>query len=254
MKIYSWNVNGIRAVQKKGFLEWITLEQPDILCLQETKAQKDQLDDQLINIPGYHAYFHSADKKGYSGTAIYSKIEPLEIWTGLPEKRFNTEGRTLIARYEDFILMNIYFPNGKQREERLQFKMDFYKNFHEYALDLVKQGNHVVVCGDYNTAHNEIDLTNPQSNSKISGFLPEERAWMDGFVQSGFVDVFRYFYPQKEMYTWWSYMFKARENNVGWRIDYFFVNSQMINKIENVAIHDEVLGSDHCPISLTLKK
>lgn len=254
MKIYSWNVNGIRAVQKKGFLEWITHEQPDILCLQETKAQQDQLDDQLINIPGYHAYFHSADKKGYSGTAIYSKIKPLEVWTGLPEERFNAEGRTLIARYEDFILMNIYFPNGKLREERLQFKMDFYKNFHEYALDLVKQGNHVVICGDYNTAHNEIDLTNPKSNSKISGFLPEERAWMDCFVESGFVDVFRYFYPQKEMYTWWSYMFKARENNVGWRIDYFFVNSQMMYKIENVAIHNEVLGSDHCPISLTLKK
>lgn len=254
MKIYCWNVNGIRAIQKKGFLEWISQEQPDILCLQETKAQQDQLEDQLINIPGYHSYFHSAEKKGYSGTAIYSKIKPLEVWTGLPEERFNTEGRTIIAKYEDFILMNIYFPNGKQREERLQFKMDFYRAFQAYATKLVDQGNHVIVCGDYNTAHNEMDLANPESNNKISGFLPEERAWMDRFIQSGFIDVFRHFYPDKVQYTWWSYMFKARENNVGWRIDYFFINSSMLDKVESVAIHNEVLGSDHCPLSLTIKK
>ncbi|MBV1758959.1 MAG: exodeoxyribonuclease III [Dethiosulfatibacter sp.] len=254
MKIYCWNVNGIRAIQKKGFLKWITQEQPDILCLQETKAQKDQLDDELINIPGYDSYFHSAEKKGYSGTAIYSKIRPLKVWTGLPDERFNTEGRTIIAEYEDFILMNIYFPNGKQREERLQFKMDFYKTFEEYAMDLVKLGKNVIVCGDYNTAHKEIDLTNPESNTKISGFLPEERAWMDSFSESGFVDVFRYFYPDEIKYTWWSYMFKAREKNVGWRIDYFFINHHMLEKIDNVEIHNEVLGSDHCPISITLKK
>ncbi|HBH13056.1 MAG: Exodeoxyribonuclease III [Clostridiales bacterium 38_11] len=252
MKIYSWNVNGIRAIQKKGFLKWISQEQPDILCLQETKAQKDQLDDELINIPGYHSYFHSAEKKGYSGTAIYSKIKPLEVWTGLPEERFNTEGRTIIAEYEEFILMNIYFPNGKQREERLQFKMDFYKTFQKYAIDLVKQGKHLIVCGDYNTAHKEIDLTNPESNNKISGFLPEERAWMDSFSESGFIDVFRYFYPDKIEYTWWSYMFKAREKNVGWRIDYFFINNQMLDKVKSIEIHHEVLGSDHCPLSLTL--
>ncbi len=253
MKIYCWNVNGIRAIQKKGFLKWINQEQPDILCLQETKAQKDQLDDELINIPGYHSYFHSAEKKGYSGTAIYSKIRPLKVWTGLPDERFNTEGRTIIAEYENFILMNIYFPNGKQREERLQFKMDFYKTLQEYAIDLVTQGKHVIICGDYNTAHKEIDLANPESNNKISGFLPEERAWMDSFTESGFVDVFRYFYPDEIKYTWWSYMFKAREKNVGWRIDYFFINYQMLEKVDNVEIHNEVLGSDHCPISLTLK-
>ncbi|MDP3387693.1 MAG: exodeoxyribonuclease III [Eubacteriales bacterium] len=254
MKIYCWNVNGIRAIQKKGFLKWISQEQPDILCLQETKAQKDQLDQELINIPGYHSYFHSAEKKGYSGTALYTKIKPIEVWTGLPDERFNTEGRTIIAQFEDFVLMNIYFPNGKQREERLQFKMDFYKSFQEYATDLVKQGKHVIACGDYNTAHKEIDLTNPELNNKISGFLPEERAWMDSFSESGFVDVFRCFYPDKVQYTWWSYMFKAREKNVGWRIDYFFVNNQMLDKIESVEIHDDVLGSDHCPLSLTLKK
>jgi exodeoxyribonuclease-3 len=253
MKIYSWNVNGIRAVKKKGFLEWIKTEQPDILCIQETKAQEDQLDDDLINIPGYYSYFNSAEKKGYSGTAVYTKIKPKKVWTGLPDEKFNNEGRTLNLEFDDFILMNIYFPNGKQRDERLNFKMDFYEEFQAYVIKLVNEGKNIVACGDYNTAHNEIDLKNPQSNSKVSGFLPEERAWIDRFIESGFVDVFRRFYPDKIKYSWWSYMFKARENNAGWRIDYFFVNEAFMSKIDEADIHNEVMGSDHCPVSIKLK-
>jgi len=253
MKIFSWNVNGIRAVAKKGFLEWIQIEGPDILCLQETKAQEEQLDETLLNIPGYKAYFNSAEKKGYSGTAIYTKITPDSVWYGLPEDRFNNEGRTINMDFGDFVLMNIYFPNGKQRDERLQFKMDFYEAFQEYATGLVKKGKNLVVCGDYNTAHHEIDLKNPQSNKKTSGFLPEERAWMDRFEASGFVDTYRSLNPETVKYSWWSYMFKARENNAGWRIDYFFVNQEFMEQVLEAEIHTEVMGSDHCPISITIK-
>jgi exodeoxyribonuclease III len=252
MKIYSWNVNGIRAAKKKGFLEWVQQTQPDILCLQETKAQKEQLEEDLINIEGYYSFFNSAEKKGYSGTAIYSKIQPLREWYGLPQDKFNHEGRTINLEFEDFILMNIYFPNGKQRDERLQFKMDFYEALQDYAQELVTEGKNVIICGDYNTAHHEIDLKNPKANASVSGFLPEERAWMDRFSESGFVDTFRHLHPDEIKYSWWSYMFHARENNAGWRIDYFFVNEAYLSHINEASIHDEVMGSDHCPVSITI--
>ena len=252
VKLYSWNVNGIRAVQKKGFIDWVVETDPDILCLQETKAQVEQLDDELVNIPGYYSYFNSAERKGYSGTAVYTKIKPIRVWTGLPNERFNAEGRTISMEFDDFILMNIYFPNGKSKEERLQFKMDFYDELQAYVVGLVEEGKNVIVCGDYNTAHNEIDLKNPKTNEKSSGFLPIERKWMDGFEKSGFVDIFRHIYPEEVKYSWWSYRFKARQNNAGWRIDYFFVNEAFVDKVKVAEIHNEVMGSDHCPISIII--
>jgi exodeoxyribonuclease-3 len=252
MKIISWNVNGIRAVEKKGFVQWVLETSPDILCLQETKAHIDQLSDALLNIDGYHAYFHSGERRGYSGTAVYSKTPPLRTWTGLPDERFNREGRTIVMEFEEFLLMNIYFPNGQKDEDRLQFKLDFYDSLLDYANSLVSGGKRLVICGDYNTAHKEIDLKNPKANEKYSGFLPVERDWMDKFVSNGYVDTYRTLHPDTEKYSWWSYRFSAREKNVGWRIDYFFVSENLRASVLDADIHNEVLGSDHCPISLEL--
>lgn len=254
MKLYSWNVNGIRAVVNKGFFDFIESAQPDVLCLQETKASEDQLDDALINIEGYKCFYHSSTrKKGYSGTAVYYKVDPVEIRTGLSDERFNDEGRTIIMEYPDFTLFNIYFPNGQMSDERLQYKMDFYACFLKDANALVAQGKKVIVCGDVNTAHTEMDLKNPKSNAKRSGFLPIERAWIDKFIAEGYIDTFRYFHPDAVEYSWWSYRFNARANNAGWRIDYFFVSQNAKDLLVDAAIHQDVMGSDHCPISLTLK-
>lgn len=253
MKLFSFNVNGIRAIEKKGFIDWVNEVQPDILCLQEIKAMEDQLSDELKNIPGYKVIIHSAERKGYSGTAIYYKEDPIKIWTGLPNQKFNTEGRTIIMEYEDFILMNIYFPNGQSNEERLAFKMEFYDEFLNYSNELISQGKNLIVTGDYNVAHNEIDLKNPKANEKRSGFLPMERHWMDKYIENGYIDTFRYFNPEEVKYSWWSYRFSARKNNAGWRIDYFFVNKDFIDRVINTEIHNDVMGSDHCPISLEIK-
>ncbi len=253
MKLFSFNVNGIRAIEKKGFIDWVNEVQPDILCLQEIKAMEDQLSDELKNIPGYKVIIHSAERKGYSGTAIYYKEEPIKIWTGLPNPKFNTEGRTIAMEYEDFILMNIYFPNGQKDDERLAFKMEFYDEFLNYSNELISQGKNLIVTGDYNVAHNEIDLKNPKANEKRSGFLPIERRWMDIYIENGSIDTFRYFNPDKVKYSWWSYRFNARKNNAGWRIDYFFVNNAFIDRVINTEIHNDVIGSDHCPISLEIK-
>lgn len=254
MKLYSWNVNGIRAAEKKGFVEWVTDAQPDILCLQEVKASEDQISNTIKNISGYQTYFHPAERKGYSGTAVFYKEEPLSITTGLSDDRFNHEGRTIIMEYPDFTLFNIYFPNGQKDDERLQFKMDFYDCFLKDVNALVSEGKKVIVCGDVNTAHNEIDLKNPKSNAKRSGFLPIEREWMDKFFANGYTDTFRHLYPDTVTYSWWSYRFNARANNAGWRIDYFFVSNNALDMVEDAAIHTDVMGSDHCPISLTIKR
>lgn len=254
MKLYSWNVNGIRAAEKKGFVEWVTDAQPDILCLQEVKASEDQISNAIKNISGYQTYFHPAERKGYSGTAVFYKEEPLSITTGLSDDRFNHEGRTIIMEYPDFTLFNIYFPNGQKDDERLQFKMDFYDCFLKDVNALVSEGKKVIVCGDVNTAHNEIDLKNPKSNAKRSGFLPIEREWMDKFFANGYTDTFRHLYPDTVTYSWWSYRFNARANNAGWRIDYFFVSNNALDMVEDAAIHTDVMGSDHCPISLTIKR
>ena len=253
MKLYSWNVNGIRAVAQKGFTEWVEAAQPDILCLQEVKAAEDQISEDIRCIPGYHSFFHAAERKGYSGTAVYYKEEPISITTGLSEDRFNHEGRTIIMEYPEFTLFNIYFPNGQKDDERLQFKMDFYDCFLKDVNALVAQGKKVIICGDVNTAHTEMDLKNPKSNAKRSGFLPMEREWLDHFFENGYVDTYRHLHPDTVEYSWWSYRFNALANNAGWRIDYFFVSDNAIDMVKDAAIHTEVTGSDHCPVSIEIK-
>ncbi len=253
MRIYSWNVNGIRAVQKKGFVEWVMKEQPDILCLQETKAHLSQLNDELINIEGYHSYWNYPERKGYSGVALYTKVEPKKVDYGIGVDIFDKEGRIIVAEYEDFVLLNIYFPNGQMSDDRLQYKLDFYDGVLNYCNDRVKQGDNVIISGDYNTAHQEIDLKNPKSNEDRSGFLPIERAWMDKLIQNGYTDTFRYLYPDTVKYSWWSYRFKAREKDIGWRIDYHFVSNNMLDRIQDALILNDVMGSDHCPVVLELK-
>lgn len=251
-RILSWNVNGIRAVYKKGFLDWFKEEKPDILCIQETKAHEEQLSDDLKNVEGYHSYFCAGERKGYSGVAVYSKEEPISVKRGFGIKEFDNEGRILILEYPDFHLFNIYFPNGKAREERLKYKMDFYDVFLDYVKKLKKKGKKVVMCGDVNTAHKEIDIARPKENEKISGFLPEERAWMDKLVENGFIDTFRMFNQEPQNYTWWDMVTRARDRNVGWRIDYFFVSDNMKSQIKNAFILSDVMGSDHCPIGIEI--
>lgn len=252
MKIYSWNVNGIRAIKKKGFLEWVKEESPDILCIQETKAHIEQLDESLLNIEGYEAFFCSGERKGYSGVAVYTKEKPITVKKGIGISKFDSEGRILILEYESFILFNIYFPNGQKDDDRLNYKLEFYDAILEYCDALKEQGKKLVICGDYNTAHEEIDLKNPKSNEKRSGFLPIERAWMDKFIKHGYVDTFRRLYPEKVKYSWWSYRFNARKNNAGWRIDYHFVSDNLFEKVRSAEILNEVMGSDHCPVILEL--
>lgn len=253
MKIISWNVNGIRAAKEKGFLDFISENNPDILCVQETKAQIDQLDESLKDINSYYSYFNSAVKKGYSGVAIYSKIEPLKIEYKIGVKEFDDEGRILIAHYEKFILFNIYFPNGQMSDERLDYKMRFFKKLFEVWQEYKKINPNIIICGDYNIAHKEIDLKNAKANEKRSGFLPIEREFLDFLIENGYIDTYRYFYPEKIEYSWWSYRFNARKNNAGWRIDYHFVTKELLKHISDASILTNVEGSDHCPIVLELK-
>jgi len=252
-RILSWNVNGIRAAYKKGFLDWFTKEKPDILCLQETKAASEQLPAALKEIKGYHAYFCSAEKKGYSGVAIYTKEEPEDLKTGFGIKKFDNEGRIQIADFKSFILFNIYFPNGKASEQRLKYKMDFYDTFLDYADSLKIKSKNLIICGDINTAHKEIDLARPRENEKISGFLPQERAWIDKFISHGYIDTFRMFNQKPDHYTWWDLKSRARERNVGWRIDYFFVSENLKKKVRASYMLPDVMGSDHCPIGIDVK-
>jgi exodeoxyribonuclease-3 len=253
VKILSWNVNGIRAAYKKGILNWFGKEQPDILCIQETKAMKEQLPDDLINVNGYNSFFSSAEKKGYSGTATYTKVNPVEVANGIGIKKFDSEGRFLVTEFEEFVLFNIYFPNGKARAERLQYKMDFYEAFLKHLKKLLKQGKKIVICGDVNTAHKEIDLARPKPNEKVSGFLPQEREWIDKLLDAGFIDTLRVYNQKPEQYTWWDMMTRARDRNVGWRIDYFFISDNLKDNLKNAFILAEVMGSDHCPVGIELK-
>ncbi|MBF0483467.1 MAG: exodeoxyribonuclease III [Candidatus Omnitrophica bacterium] len=253
MKLISWNVNGIRAISKKRFWEWFKKESPDILCLQETKAAPSQLSDEILNPLGYKSYWaYSTIKKGYSGVAIYTKSEPIKCTIGLSHKDFDAEGRTLILEYKDFILFNIYFPNGGSGNKRVPFKMSFYDHFLTIADKLKKSEKHLIICGDVNTAHKEIDLSRPKENEKNTGFLPEERAWITKFIDHGYVDTFRHFNQAGNNFTWWDYKTKARERNIGWRIDYFFVSDNMINKVKKATILKDVVGSDHCPIEIEI--
>lgn len=253
MKLYSWNVNGLRAVEKKGFLDWLDETNPDIVCLQETKAREDQLSSAILKDHGYYTYFHSAEKAGYSGVATYSKVEPHYVQKGLGIDRYDAEGRVLITEHDNFLLYNIYFPNGQKDETRLKYKLEFYQELLPIINGQVESGMNVIVTGDWNTAHQEIDLARPKDNKKTSGFLPIEREWLDTYIKNGWVDTFRLFHPEPERYSWWTYRFGARGRNVGWRIDYFFVNEGFLDQLEDADIDDHVMGSDHCPISLSLK-
>lgn len=254
-KLVSWNVNGLRAVLKKDFLTSFKALDPDILAIQETKLQEHQLTGEMTDINNYECHWSLAsEKKGYSGVGTYSRIKPVSVSRGMGVERFDIEGRILQFDFDAFVFFNVYFPNGQMNEERLQYKLDFYTAFFEYTDNLRKKGKSIVVSGDFNTAHNEIDLKNPGPNSKRSGFLPEERAVLDDLVSRGYVDTFRYLYPDAAKYSWWSYRFNARKNNAGWRIDYFFVSGDIIEKgwLKEAFIDNDVFGSDHCPVGIVL--
>jgi exodeoxyribonuclease-3 len=253
-KLLCWNVNGIRAIKGKGLLDWLRRESPDILCLQETKAHLDQLDADLREPQGYHAYWnHPKERKGYSGVAVYTREKPVSVSYDLGDTGLDLEGRIIIAEYPEFTLFDVYFPNGKSGPERLNYKMIFYDVFLDYADALKAAGKKLVICGDVNTAHKEIDLARPKENSKVSGFLPQERAWIDKFVAHGYADTFRHFNKEPNQYTWWDMKSGARARNVGWRIDYFFVSENLLPSVTMAFIMPEVMGSDHCPVGIMLK-
>lgn len=256
MRIISWNTNGLRATVKQGyFTPLFAFNNPDIVCLQETKCEPEQLDEATRNLKGYYSCFSfSKLRKGYSGVAIYSKIAPEKVEYGIGIKKFDDEGRTLVAYYSDFVLINCYFPNGGGGTERLKYKLEFYDAFLIFINKLKKAGKNVIFCGDVNTAHTEIDLARPRENVDNTGFLPIEREWMDEVVNNGWVDVFRNLYPsKKDVYTYWDMKTRARDRNVGWRIDYFFTNQSFTNKIKSFKTLSDYFGSDHCPIMIEFK-
>ena len=255
MKIVSWNVNGLRALVKKGQFDWLVNQDFDIFCLQETKSYPEQLDESVRNPAGYFSYFdHSKMRKGYSGVAIYSKVKPEKVEYGFGVGEFDQEGRLLVAYYKDFVLLNCYFPNGGGGEVRLAYKLAFYDHFLNFIEKLRKSGKKIIFCGDVNTAHEEIDLARPKENEKNTGFLPVERKWIDKVIKKGYVDILRDMNPLKrEAYTYWDMKTFARERNVGWRIDYFFVSGEIKDKIISTKILDNIFGSDHCPILLEIK-
>jgi exodeoxyribonuclease-3 len=256
LKLVSWNVNGYRAAMKKDFLGSIKALDADIFGLQETKLQEPQLTRAMKEIDGYRAEFSfSTVKKGYSGVAAYSRMAPKAVRHGLGIPRFDDEGRIVEMEFDAFTFFNVYFPNGQMSDERLQYKLDFYEAFFGYTEALRKKGKSLIITGDFNTAHHEIDLKNPGPNSDRSGFLPIERRWIDRIVDMGYVDTFRHLYPETVKYSWWTYRFNARKNNAGWRIDYFFVTEDMIDKgwVKDAFIDNDIYGSDHCPVGLVLE-
>ncbi len=252
MKIVSWNVNGLRAVLKKNFMKYLAEENPDIFCIQETKLQEAQIPQEILELQGYHSYWNFAERKGYSGVAVFTRQKPISVVYSIGDADFDHEGRLLLLEFEDFSLINCYFPNGQKDDERLQFKLSYYARMFELMQRIRESGKNLIVCGDFNTAHHPIDLANPKQNEKVSGFLPIERAWLDKIEEHGWVDTFRQFNQEPDQYSWWSYRFNARMKNAGWRIDYFFVNSEFLNKIKNAFIRQQVMGSDHCPVGVEI--
>ncbi|MCA9541494.1 MAG: exodeoxyribonuclease III [Myxococcales bacterium] len=254
MRIFTWNVNGVRACHRKGeFLKFLADQAPDVLCLQETKAEPDQLPAELLSEHGYHVVWASAEKKGYSGTATFSKVPPAAIETGIGEARFDSEGRTIITRHGDITVVNGYFPHGQRDHARLPFKTDYYRAMLALGQRLRAEGGAVVLCGDWNTAHTELDIKNAKENRKTSGFTDAERALVDEFIAAGYVDAFRALHPDtRDVYSWWSSRFGVRERNVGWRIDYHLVAEEAFPRVSAARVHTKVLGSDHCPVELEI--
>ncbi len=253
LRLYSWNVNGFRSVITKGFWEWFAHADADVVFLQEVKADEEQIAEEHRYVAGYQCIWNPATKKGYSGTACYTRLDPIAVRLDLPEKRFAGEGRLIELEFPWFIVFGVYFPNGQMSEERLRYKLEYYDAFLNYAQD-VRRRKPVVVCGDFNTAHQEIDLKNPKQNEDRSGFLPIERAWIDRFIAHGYVDTFRALHPDaRDAYSWWSFRFGARRRNAGWRIDYFFVSQELVAAVRRAWMEPEVMGSDHCPVGLELE-
>lgn len=248
MKIATYNVNGIRAAMGKGFMEWLTATSPDVLCLQETKAQPEQIPVMDFSIAGYHTYMHSAEKKGYSGVAILCKQIPDNVQVGMGIPEYDREGRFLRADFGDLSVISVYHPSGTSGDERQDFKMKWLDDFQNYINDLKRERPNLVICGDFNICHEAIDIHDPVRNANNSGFLPEEREWIDGFIKSGFIDTFRFFNPQPHNYTWWSYRFNARANNKGWRIDYIMAADPLCERLVRSVILPDAKHSDHCPM------
>lgn len=250
-EIVSWNVNGMRSVLKKGFMDWFTKARPDVLCLQETRALPGDLDDAVLTPKGYTSYWMPAQKKGYSGVAVYTRAEPLSI-ANLGKAEFDDEGRVQQIEFNEFTIINAYFPNSQPERKRIDYKLNFCAAIKRLANELVREGKHVVLCGDYNIAHTEIDLARPKQNEDNPGYLPEERKAMTTFLKAGYVDAFRHFNKEPGHYTWWSYRANARANNIGWRIDYHCVDKEFLPRVKDARILHKVTGSDHCPVSITI--
>ncbi len=252
MKIITWNVNGLRAALGKHALDWVWARQPDALCLQEIKARPEQLTDDQRKFPGYEVIWNPAERAGYSGVATFVRAPVLETRIGMNAPHFDVEGRFIQTLHPGFHLMNIYFPNGQRGKERLDYKLDFYAHLLSLCDEYHARGEAIIITGDFNTAHRPIDLKNPKENEATSGFMPEERAWVQKFLDHGFVDVYRQLYPEKVEYTWWTYRLNARARGIGWRIDYFLVSQALLPRVREVLVHADVLGSDHCPVELIL--
>lgn len=253
MKIITWNVNGIRAALGKNALDWAFAQKPDVLCLQEIKARPDQLKEEQRTRDGYQVIWNPAERPGYSGVATFTLASPLDVELGLSSPRFDVEGRVIRTRHPGFLLYNIYFPNGQRGQERVDYKLDFYARLLDICDALHAKGENIIITGDFNTAHQPIDLKNPSENETTSGFLPEEREWVQKFLDHGFVDAYRRLYPTKVQYTWWTYRFAARPRGIGWRLDYFLVSEALFSRVQDVIIHEDVQGSDHCPVELLIE-
>jgi exodeoxyribonuclease-3 len=252
VRLVSWNVNGIRSVIRKGFWDWLQIDTPDLLCLQETRIHTDQLTGRMRNPTGYYSHWVTGEKRGYSGVATFSRREPQAVRTGMGEPQFDVEGRVLTTQFPAFTLVNAYFPSGQRGHERVAYKLEFYDALLSYCQDLRAEGHRLVICGDFNTAHQAIDLARPKQNKKTSGFLPEEREALTRWLESGFVDSFRALNLDEVAYSWWTYRANARARNVGWRLDYFLVDEALMQFVQDASILSDIPGSDHCPIALRL--